>query len=273
MTAIHCLTVHRLLVTTLSVYCLLTSIWKVLQTILPVVNEALNETAIGRNLLEEYEVSATLKPESRRALVRLIVEHIQEQHGIIPSTNVKIFYAKGIVQNFPTLRDPSTAEGYELFYNPKDRSGYLSWRLRTVNRITDSYNNPKKAKIQAGIALLASSSPENPRVPDSQINENQEKEIVEWLKNASPTTQLADIEVRMRQSLKYRRTIILDPKLSKNILIEFPRFLDTPGLIQKDFEALMPEHSSKLIENWQEFESRIFKVSEITIKKKSKNIA
>lgn len=120
----------------------------------------------------------------------------------------------------------------ELFYNPKDRSGYLTWRLRTVNRIIDSYNIPKKAKIQAQkIVLLASSSPENPRIPDSQINENQEKEIVEWLKNASPTTQLAGIEIRMRQSLKYRRTIILDPKLSKNILIEFPRFLDTPGLV------------------------------------------
>lgn len=121
----------------------------------------------------------------------------------------------------------------ELFYNPKDRSGYLTWRLCTVNRITDSYNPsiPKKAKIQTEKVSVASSSPENPRIPDSEINENQEKEIVEWLKNASPTTQLAGIEVRMRQSLKYRRTIILDPKLSKNILIEFPRFLDTPGLV------------------------------------------
>jgi len=29
----------------------------------------------------------------------------------------------------------------------------------------------------------------------------------------------------------------------------------------------MLEHSSKLIENWQEFETKIIKVSEITIKK------
>lgn len=35
----------------------------------------------------------------------------------------------------------------------------------------------------------------------------------------------------------------------------------------------MPEHSSKLIENWQEFKTKIIKVSEITIKKKSKDIA
>lgn len=118
----------------------------------------------------------------------------------------------------------------ELFYNPKDRSGYLTWRLRTVNR-ADSHNIPKKAKIQAEIALLVNNSPENPRVPDSQIDANEEKEIVEWLKNASPTTQLADIKVKMRQSLKYRRTIILDSKLSKSILMEFPRFLDTPGLV------------------------------------------
>lgn len=106
----------------------------------------------------------------------------------------------------------------------------MAWRLRTVNRITDSCTIPKKAKIQTKMALPANSSPENPRIPDNQINEN-EKEIVEWLKNASPTTQLVEIEVRMRQSIKYRRTIIQDPKLSKNILIEFPRFLDTPGLV------------------------------------------
>lgn len=46
-----------------------------------VVNKALKETAIGRNLLEEYEINAILKPESRRVLVRLIVGHIQEHHG------------------------------------------------------------------------------------------------------------------------------------------------------------------------------------------------
>jgi len=45
-----------------------------------VVNKALNKTTVGRNLLEEYEANATLKPESR-VLVRLIVGHIQEQHG------------------------------------------------------------------------------------------------------------------------------------------------------------------------------------------------
>lgn len=49
--------------------------------LLQVVNKILNKTAIGRNLLEEYEESATLKPESRRALVRLIVGHMQEHHG------------------------------------------------------------------------------------------------------------------------------------------------------------------------------------------------
>ncbi|XP_036144470.1 uncharacterized protein LOC118646198 [Monomorium pharaonis] len=35
----------------------------------------------------------------------------------------------------------------------------------------------------------------------------------------------------------------------------------------------MPEHASKLIENWQEFETRIIKVSETTIKNKNKDIA
>ncbi|KAL6261899.1 hypothetical protein P5V15_006983 [Pogonomyrmex californicus] len=101
----------------------------------------------------------------------------------------------------------------------------------------------KKPKKNKQKQLL--SSPENPRIPDSEINENEETKIVKWLKHV--TTQLADIEAKMRKSLKYR-TIILDPKLSNNILIEFPRFLDTPGLIQKDFEALMPEYSSKLNE-------------------------
>lgn len=67
----------------------------------------------------------------------------------------------------------------ELFYNPKDRSGYLTWRLRTVNRITDSYTTKKKPRKEVETTLLTSSSPENPRIPDSQITENEEKEIVE----------------------------------------------------------------------------------------------
>lgn len=52
-----------------------------IQYFIQVINKVLNETVIGRNFLEEYEVSATLKSESRRALVRLIVRHIQEHHG------------------------------------------------------------------------------------------------------------------------------------------------------------------------------------------------
>lgn len=99
----------------------------------------------------------------------------------------------------------------ELVDNPNDKRDYLSWRLRIVDSVSD--NIPKKANIQAETAFLANSSPENSRVPDIQVNEDQQKKIVEWLKNASPTTQLVDIEFKMKQSLKYRLTIILDPKV------------------------------------------------------------
>ncbi|KAL6268342.1 hypothetical protein P5V15_001471 [Pogonomyrmex californicus] len=133
------------------------------------VNEVLNKTEIGYDLLQEYEANDILKLESRQALIRLLVGHIQNQK--LPDNNIKIFYAKGIVQNFPTLGDPSTAEGYELFYNPKDRSG-LSWRLRTVNRDSYDYNVLKKTKEKQTETI--NSSPENPRIPDSEINENKE---------------------------------------------------------------------------------------------------
>jgi len=48
--------------------------------LIQVLNKILNKTAIGCNLLEEYEVNDTLKPESRHTLVGLIVEYIQKQH-------------------------------------------------------------------------------------------------------------------------------------------------------------------------------------------------
>lgn len=47
---------------------------------------------------------------------------------------MRVMYAQGIVALFPYLEDPYSQHGYEHFYDPESGSGYLAWRLKTIQR-------------------------------------------------------------------------------------------------------------------------------------------
>ncbi|GAA6085114.1 uncharacterized protein LOC121559763 [Tachysurus ichikawai] len=47
-----------------------------------------------------------------------------------------VMYAQGIVALFPYLEDPYSQHGSEHYYDPESGSGYLAWRLKTIQRKT-----------------------------------------------------------------------------------------------------------------------------------------
>ncbi|XP_026137052.1 uncharacterized protein LOC113114356, partial [Carassius auratus] len=95
---------------------------------------ALKEKSKGDEILEEYKATDTLSNEMRRALVNILVGHMTERHGRIPTQKQREQYAIGIVSLFPSLKDPFSKKGYEHFYDAASGSGYLAWRLKTVQR-------------------------------------------------------------------------------------------------------------------------------------------
>ncbi|XP_039618203.1 uncharacterized protein LOC120534678 [Polypterus senegalus] len=77
-----------------------------------IVQNALKQKPVGLDVLEEYELTKTLKHSTRRQLVNVLVSHMTEVHGRIPTLKQRETYALGIVSLFPALRDPYSSKGY-----------------------------------------------------------------------------------------------------------------------------------------------------------------
>ncbi|XP_028323578.1 uncharacterized protein LOC114476343 [Gouania willdenowi] len=75
--------------------------------------ETLLETSSGgKEVLEEYHTTQTLTDATRRKLVNIIVAHMIDKHGHIPTKAVREEYALGIVTLFPSLKDLYSKKGY-----------------------------------------------------------------------------------------------------------------------------------------------------------------
>ncbi|XP_028673882.1 uncharacterized protein LOC114664073 [Erpetoichthys calabaricus] len=95
-----------------------------------VVLAALNHKAGGNAILAEYRSKNTLTNETRCVLVNILIGHMVEMHGRIPTQNQREQYALGIVTLFPELRDPYSKKGYvnqdfTLLFNPETANTLL----------------------------------------------------------------------------------------------------------------------------------------------------
>ncbi|XP_076733107.1 uncharacterized protein LOC112431838 [Maylandia zebra] len=67
----------------------------------------------------------------------------------------------------------------------------------------------------------------------------------------------------MKATFIYRHSMVSDDKNAADVFIVFPRFLDTPGLIEQDFRLLFDEvTANKFLERWPiDLKSKIVKES------------
>ncbi|XP_043084864.1 uncharacterized protein LOC122331488, partial [Puntigrus tetrazona] len=217
------------------------------------VHSALKQTSGGDAVLAEYGSKNTLSSEMRRVLVNIVVGHMVERHGTIPSRNQKEKYALGVVTLFPSLKDPFSKKGYEHFYDADGGTGYIAWRLKTVQRNTKKRNKPRISKrSETGL-----SGPSWNRCSSSeQQDEDTLREAIAFLTQSTDETQIIP---KMRETFHYRHSLVHDPNKTTDILKTFPTFLNTKGLVNQDFSLLFSsETSSKLLEMWDTtFKARI----------------
>ncbi|XP_051995024.1 uncharacterized protein LOC127652735 [Xyrauchen texanus] len=229
------------------------------------VHAALCSKPGGSDILKEYNQTNSLSDQTRRKLVNILVADMVESHGRLPSVNMRITYALGIVTLFPSLKDKCSPTGYEQYYDPLSGRGYLAYRLKTVQR--NSGNNMKwksKSVYQYGKSKTISQDgqsksvyqdgPKTPRVTSStavQLSDDECREAILVMKHSKDQT---IVKERMKATFKYRRNMIHDPDKSSLILDYFPRFLDTPGLIDQDFTILFGEDiSCRFTAKWPTF--------------------
>lgn len=121
----------------------------------------------------------------------------------------------------------------EHFYDAASSTGYISWRLKTVQR-----------KIRRGSALPPNSPMDfSPRGPNFQRTVNVERQLdgdacQEAMSLLNHTTDNSLIFQKMRETFQHRQKLVNDPGRSVDILSTFPRFLDTKGLVSLEWDVL-----------------------------------
>ncbi|KAA0712543.1 hypothetical protein E1301_Tti022309 [Triplophysa tibetana] len=206
------------------------------------VQDALEKHSGGEDVLTEYQTTKTLKHSTRRQLVNIVVSHMTETYGRIPTRKQRETYAMGIVTLFPALRDPFSAKGYEHFYDPVKGTGFISWRLKTLSR-----KNPKRVCSE----VSETGGPSRRRRLDigQQLEGDACREAISFLVH---TADEVEVMQKMKETFKHRQELVHNPGRSADILKIFPRFLDVKGLVNQDFSLLFnAETSNKLLERWE----------------------
>lgn len=160
----------------------------------------------------------------------------------------------------------------EHFYDADSGTGYIAWRLKTVQRNAKKRNKPSISRSQTGL-----SGPSWNRCSSSeQQDEDTLREAIAFLTHSTDESQIL---LKMRETFHYRHRLVHDPNKTTDILKTFPTFLNTKGLVSleiqtaysksngqyseflfvflfllkvnQDFSLLFsPETSSKLLEMW-----------------------
>ncbi|CAG9766626.1 unnamed protein product [Ceutorhynchus assimilis] len=190
----------------------------------------------GGYIFEEYAKNQILTNRTRKELVNLTVRMMLRRFG-------------------------TTMSKQEVFYNDtlKSPSGYLAWRLRTVVRNLPSTS--KKRKLSTIVEI--NDEDQNRKKLRHTITKSEEADI-EFLKNACPKTQKHEIFEKMANTFKCRK----DQDFSLN---DIPTFLDTPGLIEQDFNFLHPE-AKKFTEQFRNNVNKILAIYDATVSNKHLHI-
>ncbi|KAE8278834.1 hypothetical protein D5F01_LYC22411 [Larimichthys crocea] len=182
-------------------------------------------------------------------MVNILAADLMEKNGTSPSRQVKEKYARGIVSLFPYLRDPFSRTGHEHYYYGESGTGYLAWRIKTIQRSTardkrSSYGGTSREDGLGGPAARR----ETQFVPESVLSEDECKEAIALMKHCPDED---TIKKKMKLTFDFRRNMVLDPQQSSNVLSLFPRFKDVKGLVEQDFVLMFGEDvSGKFLEKW-----------------------
>ncbi|XP_078030276.1 uncharacterized protein LOC144466599 [Epinephelus lanceolatus] len=208
------------------------------------IRKVLEGSMDGRSMLKSLDELQSITSKERKLLVRLLVSHLLETNGETPSSDIKRALAMSLVNEFPCLKD-DTGSGYGAWFTPgrkhRPATGFLEERLRNVRKRLRNLRRPHHQESEEEHTVSAQ---------ESCLAPEKLQQMVDWLKvNKYP---VSEVEVYMKETVIYQGKWIRSngSKSIPEILKEFPRLVDNPGMISQDFQQLHPEAAGKLFENW-----------------------
>lgn len=114
----------------------------------------------------------------------------------------------------------------EHFYDGESGSGYLAWRLKTIQRKNATLESRGSShQLRGGGPTARRDASVSPQIT---LSEEQCREAISFMKYSSDE---AAVMQKMKMTFEYRRNMVLDEDRSSEVLTEFPRFKDVKGLV------------------------------------------
>ncbi|XP_062339698.1 uncharacterized protein LOC134038103 [Osmerus eperlanus] len=140
-------------------------------------------------------------------------------------------------------------EGYEHFYDPTSHSGFLEDKLRNLRRnLRDDQRRYCKIGLGRGSSEIT--------VTLEEVTEGDEESAKQWItviKRMKPTPEnLSSIKMGMEKTYAHRRFWITSQSPTvADIFEHYPRFIDMPYLIDKDFGEMFPGKADLFLRKWE----------------------
>ncbi|XP_045067959.1 uncharacterized protein LOC121555062 [Coregonus clupeaformis] len=211
----------------------------------------------GERIMQEYGKTKSLTDATRRQMLNILAAEMTETHGTSPPKSVRVMYAQGIVALFPYLEDPYSQHGYDHYYDPESGSGYLAWRLKTIQRKTAE---ERGASVSKSPKVGGPGRDRQPFTYDREPSDEDVEAAIAVLRHSADENTVRE---KMKMTFIYRQAMVNDEAKSSDVFSVFPRFLDTPGLIEQDFRLLFGEATAnKFLEKWPTtFKAKVIKES------------
>lgn len=168
--------------------------------------------------------------------------------------------AKSIIKEFPNL-DNNNGDGYCAWYTPgsgtHDASGFIENRLRNVRSRDPSKTRSSVAKSQGTSSSTRLISTVNIDRSTDELSEGDLAAMITWLRyHDSPSSQVQEM---MQKTCKFRAAKIREEKEKTvlQLLDEYPRLVDTDGMVEQDFRQLFPEVCDNLFLKWPKIFKKI----------------
>ncbi|GAA6069269.1 uncharacterized protein LOC113118512 [Tachysurus ichikawai] len=155
------------------------------------------------------------------------------------------------------LEDPYSQHGYEHYYDPESGSGYLAWRLKTMQRKTVE---ERGASVSKSPKVGGPGRVRQTFTFDREPSDEDVEAAIAVLRHSADAKTVCE---KMKMTFMYRQAMVNNEAKSSDVFLVFPQFLNTPGLIEQDFRFLFGEATAnKFLEKWPPtFKAKVIKES------------
>ncbi|XP_047185130.1 uncharacterized protein LOC118301910 [Scophthalmus maximus] len=200
-------------------------------------------------IFDELQTKGIVTEKTRLKLVKVCISDLVEKHGFYPSTTEKVVLAKNIITIFPSLKVQidGRGEGFEHFFDPASRSGFLEMRLRNIHRkLEEGQRRYSRHKRSRDVNEMSNS------VQD-EGDSSDVREFINLMKRLRPSAEnISSIKSAMQKTFTWRRSwISKHSPTMEEILQEYPRFLDIPTLLDTEFGKMHEGKGDLFLRRWE----------------------